>query len=261
MTQFVTSADGTRIAYDSEGTGPVVILIAGAFQFRAFDPTTVEMAAKLASQGLTVVNYDRRGRGESADARSYGLERDIEDIAALIDAHGGRAGLYGSSSGGAIALAAAAAGLPVTRLALWEVPLGDELGSGGAEFLGGLRERIAAGDGDATIEYFMKDMPPQWLEGAKQSPGWPIMTALAPSLEADSEALAWTQSEPRAQLWASVTQPTLVLLGEDTLPLMPPAAESILASLADARLVTIPAAMHEWAIDDLVPVLAEFFSD
>ena len=261
MTKFVTSADGTRIAYDRDGEGPAVILIGGAVQFRGFDPTTVEMARQLAGADFTVINYDRRGRGESAEAKEFSLAHEIEDIASLLDVAGGKAALYGSSSGGAIALAAAAAGLPVTKLALWEVPLGDELGADGAAFLAGVRGRIAGGDGERVVEYYMKDMPPEWLEGAKQSPGWPVMVGIGPSLEPDAEALAWTQSAPRADLWSSVTQPTIAIIGEETIPIMPAAATSIVNALPNAHLIRIPALNHGWEPGVMAPVLAEFLAD
>lgn len=265
MTLYVTSADGTRIAYEEVGSGPPVILVAGAMQFRAFDPTTAEMAQMLASHGFTVVNYDRRGRGESPADAPITLAQTIDDLRALIAAATEGAddavALFGGSSGGAIALAAAASDLPISKLVLWEVPLGDELGSDGEEFLTGLREHIAAGDGEATIEYFMKDMPPEWLEGAKASPGWPIMTAIGPSLEPDAEALAWTQSAPRAELWRDITQPTLVLIGEQTLDLMPPAADSIVAALPNAEKRTIPASDHTWEPRLMALTIAEFLVD
>jgi len=260
MTEFATSADGTHIAYDRYGSGPTVILVGGAFQHRALDPTTTEMARQLASHGLTVVDYDRRGRGESVASGPITLARDIQDIAALIDANGGEAALYGSSSGGSISLAAAAEGLPITKLALWEVPLDDELGTDGAEFLAGLRERIGASNDERVVEYFMQDMPPEWLESSRQSPAWPLMCAAAASLESDAESLAWTQSTPRAELWANVTQPTLVLLGEQTLPFMPAAADSIVKALPNARLRTITAADHQWDPAVMTSVLAEFFA-
>ena len=259
MSDFATSADGTRIAYDRFGAGPTVILVGGAMQYRAFDPLTTEMARKLATHGFTVVDYDRRGRGESVAAGPFTLAQQIDDIAALIEENGGEAALFGGSSGGAISLAAAAAGLPITKLALWEVPLDEELGTGGAEFLAGLRERIAAGNNERVVEYFMSDMPPEWLEGSRQSDAWPKMCAIAPSLEPDAESLAVSQSAPRAELWAKVTQPTLVLLGEETLPFMPAAADSIVGALPNARRRTIPAADHQWDPAVLTPVLAEFF--
>ncbi|KRC59301.1 hypothetical protein ASE14_16240 [Agromyces sp. Root81] len=265
MTEFATSADGTRIAYDRQGSGPPVILVDGAMQFRAFDPVTVEMAKELAGHGFSVVHYDRRGRGESPASPPITLEQTLDDLRALIDEATEGAddavALFGSSSGGAIALAAAASGLPVSKLVLWEVPLGAELGTDGVEFLAGLRERITAGDGDATIEYFMKDMPPEWLEAAKAGPGWPIMTALGPSLEPDSEALAWTQSAARPALWAGVSQPTLVLVGEQTLDLMTPAADSLVASLPHAFRSTVPAADHAWEPKSMALAIARFLVD
>src|SRR5512145_1331912 len=102
----VTSRDGTRIAYDQFGQGPVVILVDGALQYRAFDQGMVQLA-ELLSPYFTVIHYDRRGRGESTDTQPYAVEREIEDIEALVDASGGTAALYGISSGAALAMEAA----------------------------------------------------------------------------------------------------------------------------------------------------------
>ncbi len=134
----------------------------------------------------------------------------------MLDGTDDAVALFGFSSGASIALAAAAAGLPVSKLALFEVPLDPEGGSEGAVFLSELRERIAAGDRAGTLEVYMADMPPEVLEGAKQSPAWPTMLEVAPSLEADAESLAWTQSAPRAELWRGISAPTLVMVGEQT---------------------------------------------
>ena len=263
----VISADGTSIAYDREGVGPVVILIAGAMQFRSFDPVTRAMAGSLARHGFTVIDFDRRGRGESHDASSFTLADTIDDLRAIVTELertgdlGDGVALFGSSSGGAIALAAAAAGLPVTAMVLWEVPLGPEEGTDGAEFLAGLRERIAGDDPDAVIEYFMKDMPREWLEGAKGSPAWPIMVRVGPSLEPDSESLAWAQSAPRRELWGHVIAPTLVLTGEQTLDLMTPAAKSIEATLPNAEHRTIPAADHTWDPHVMATTIADFLHE
>jgi pimeloyl-ACP methyl ester carboxylesterase len=260
MSAFVTSRDGTRIAYDRVGQGPAIILVAAAMLFRGFDPTTAEMGRQLAARGFTVVNYDRRGRGESAEATSFTLQDEIDDIAALLAVVGGEAALFGNSSGGAICLAAAAAGLPLTKLALWEVPLGPENGTDGAAFFAGLRERIAAGDQVGTIEYYMKDMPPEWLAGAKQSPSWPTMVALGHSLAADAESLAWAQSAPHAELWATITQPTVAMIGAQTLPIMPLAADAIVAALPHARRLTIQAANHGWTPEIMASVLGDFLA-
>ena len=109
----VMSADGTAIVYDRAGQGPAVILVDGALCSRAQGPMP-ELAKQLASQ-FTVYNYDRRGRGDSGDAEVYAIEREVEDLAALIDAAGGTAYVYGSSSGAALALRAAASGLPISN--------------------------------------------------------------------------------------------------------------------------------------------------
>ena len=265
MTEFVTSADGTRIAYDVEGSGPPVILIGGAMQFRGFDPVTVEMAHLLAGHGFTVVNYDRRGRGESRADAPITLAQTIDDLRALTDqlteGADDAVALFGNSSGGSIALAAAAAGLPVSRLVFFEVPLDEEGGTEGAEYLAGLRECIAAGDRAGTIEFYMEDMPREWLDGAKQSPAWQLMLDIAPSLEPDAESLAWTQSASRAELWRSITAPTLALVGEETLPTMTSAAASVVASMPNAQTRTIPAANHSWEPRTMALTIAEFLVD
>ena len=265
MTEYVTSADGTRIAYDIEGSGPPVILVAGAMQFRGFDATTRDMAHELAGHGFTVVNYDRRGRGESPADAPITLAQTIDDLRALADelteGADDAVALFGNSSGGSIALAAAAAGLPVSKLVVFEVPLDDEGGTEGAEYLAGLRARIAAGDHEGTVEFYMRDMPSEWLAGAKQSPAWPIMVGIAPSLEPDAESLAWTQSGPRVELWRDITAPTLALIGEETQPIMASAAQSIVASMPNAELRSVPAANHSWEPKRMALTIAEFLVD
>jgi pimeloyl-ACP methyl ester carboxylesterase len=262
MTEYVTSADGTRIAYDIEGSGPPVILIGGAMQFRGFDPTTVEMAHDLAGHGFTVVNYDRRGRGESPADAPITLAQTIDDLRALIDelteGADDAVALFGNSSGGSIALAAAASGLPISKMVFFEVPLDAEGGREGAVFLEELRERIAANDREGTIETYMADMPPEWIAGAKQSPAWQTMLDLGPSLEPDAESLAWTQSAPRSELLAGVAQPTLVLVGEETQPIMTDAAASVVASMPNAQSRTIPASNHQWEPRTMALAIAEF---
>ena len=267
MTEYLDRPDGTRLGYDRNGDGLAVILVAAAMQFRAFDPNTVAMAGLLAADGFTVINYDRRGRGDSVvgpgstDAAGFGLPSEIDDIAALITVAGGSAALFGSSSGGVICLAAAAAGLPVTRIALWETPLGPDGGGDGAAFAAGFRATIDAGGGPASIEYYMKDMPPAWLAGAKSSPAWPVMVQMTPSLIADAEALAWAQSRPRAELWAGIRQPVLALLGAQTLPVMTAAAASIEAALPQARTAIIAGADHGWEPAVIAAALGAFLRE
>jgi len=258
MSRSVTSRDGTRIAFDRVGSGPAVILVAGAFQFRAFDEPTVELAALLAEQGFTVVNYDRRGRGESGPTGPGSLDREIEDVAALVEEVGGAAALYGSSSGAAIALWAATRDIGVTALALWEPPLALE--EEGGAFADELQRLIDAGRHERAVEYFMKDMPPEWLEGSKAGPAWPVMVDIAPSLAGDAVALARSQGggESWEKRWASVTVPTLVLTGAETLPIFPAAAEALVQALPDARWETISAGGHGWEPPVMAAALTSF---
>ena len=246
------------IAYDREGSGPPVVLVAGAFQFRGFDPDTRELAAELGRRGLTAVNYDRPGRGDSPGEPPFTLAGEVAVLRAFA-AELGPVALYGSSSGAAISLAAAAAGVPVTRLVLWEAPVGDDAADSAAADLAGLRAELATGDAERAVLYFMKDMPAEWREGARQGPAWPTMCALAPSLEPDVESIAWTQSGPsRRELLAGVTAPTLVLLGERTLPMFPPAADALAAALPDARQARVAAADHRWELPALADALTGF---
>jgi len=166
----VVSADGTRIAYDWHGSGPAVILVSAAMQFRAFDPATVALAQELADRGFTVLHYDRRGRGESGDTLPYAVERGIEDIGALVEVAGGQAALFGSSSGAVLCLHAAAAGLAISRLVLWEAPLEPDGQGDSGPWLAELQSRLAVGDRAGAVEFYMSDMPVEWLEGAKASP-------------------------------------------------------------------------------------------
>ncbi len=130
----VISQDGTTIAFDRSGQGPAVVLVGGAFQYRAIDPPTAHLAALLAQQ-FTVFHYDRRGRGDSSDTQPYAVEREMEDLEALIKEAGGSAFVFGMSSGGVLALEAAQRGLAITKLALYELPFnsGDEQAHQAAE--------------------------------------------------------------------------------------------------------------------------------
>jgi pimeloyl-ACP methyl ester carboxylesterase len=256
MTEFVETADGLRIAYDREGSGRPLILIGGVGQFRAVDPPTRALTTELASRGFDVVHYDRPGRGDSGGEPPFTLGGEVAALRALVDVVGGRASLYGSSSGGAIALAAAAALPGVERLMLWEVPLGTEEGSDGAEFLAEIKERVVVGDREGTLRRFMAGMPPEWFEHMRNGPQWPLFERMAPSVQADAEALAWAQSAPRAQLWAGITAPTVVLLGSTAFPFFSDAADSIIASLARAERAEIPGADHGWQPADLADHIA-----
>lgn len=260
MTEFATSADGTRIAYDREGSGPAIILVGSANQFRAFDTGTAEVARLLAGAGFTAVTYDRRGRGESTDTLPYDVDREVDDIRALMDVVGGEAALYGSSSGAVLCLWAASAVPGVTKLVLWEPPL--DLDSDGSESLAGLQERLAAGDREGTIAFFMRDMPPQWFEGAKHSPAWPTLLSIAHTLAYDAAVLEKAERGRRTpEEWAAITVPTIVLLGEETQPIFPPAAEAVVATLPNASSRRIDARNHGWEPEVMAAEISEFLTD
>ncbi|MET0843556.1 MAG: alpha/beta fold hydrolase [Mycetocola sp.] len=256
MTEFVESADGTRIAYDIEGSGPAVILVGSANQFRAFDTGSAEVAHLLAANGFTAVTYDRRGRGESTDTLPYDVDREVEDIAALVGVVGGAAALYGSSSGAVLCLWAAAALPGVTKLVLWEPPL--DLESDGSENLAGLQERLAAGDREGTVAFFMRDMPPQWFEGARKSAAWPTLLSIAHTLAYDAAVLEKAERGTFSDLWAGVTVPVIVLIGEETQPIFPPAADAIVAALPNATQRRIDARNHGWEPAVMAKEISDF---
>ena len=256
MTEHVQAPDGTRIAYDRVGAGQPLVLVGGAGQFRAVDPDTRELTAELACRGFDVVHHDRPGRGDSGGEPPFGLAREVAAVGALIDAVGGRAWLHGSSSGGAIALAAAAELPAVERLSLWEVPLGEECGTDGAAYLEAVRACVATGDPEAVWRLYTDGMPPEWFRTMRDGPRWPLYARMAPTLAADAEALAWTQSAPRAELWAAVDVPVLVLLGTGTFPFMAEASDALVRALPRAERAQIRGSGHRWEPADLAARLA-----
>src|SRR5918992_2229810 len=166
----VTSKDGTSIAYDREGSGPAVILVGGAFVDRSENASLATELARL----FTVYNYDRRGRGDSGDTLPYAVEREIEDIEALIAEAGGSAHLYGISSGGALALEAAAAGIAIEELAVYEVPynMADDGPKRHREYAEQLEAFLAEGRRGDAAELFMRTAgaTPGGNTGAKEPP-------------------------------------------------------------------------------------------
>ncbi|MET1052096.1 MAG: alpha/beta hydrolase [Mycetocola sp.] len=259
MTEFATSADGTTIGYDITGSGPAVIMVGSANQFRAFDTGTAEVARRLAGNGFTVLTYDRRGRGESTDTLPYDVDREVEDIGALLAVAGGSAALFGSSSGAVLCLFAAAALTGVTGVVLWEPPL--DLESDGSDELAGLQERLAAGDREGTIAFFMRKMPPPWFEGVRHSPAWPTLLSIAHTLAYDAAVLERAErGESLSTLFAAVAMPVIVLIGEETQPIFPPAAEAIVAALPHATQRRIDARNHGWEPEVMAQEIAQFLT-
>src|SRR5262245_14652384 len=182
----VHSKDGTKIAFDRSGAGPAVILVGGAIQHRSIDPRTAHLAALLA-QTFTVFHYDRRGRGESGDTPPYAVEREVEDIEALIKAAGGAAFLFGNSSSAVLALEAARPsgrpGLAITKLALYEPPfiVDDSRPALPEDYVAQLTELIAAGRRGDAVEYFMTQsvgMAAQFVTPMPTETFWPAVEAV-----------------------------------------------------------------------------------
>ncbi|HEU0181958.1 MAG TPA: alpha/beta hydrolase [Agromyces mariniharenae] len=245
MSEYVTTTFGDRVAYDRRGSGPALVFVAGAGPYRAIDPWTTETAELMAETGVQTVVYDRLGRGESPAEGRIDLDRDLAALEALIEVVGGSAVLCGHSSGCSISLMAAVRGLPVTGLVLWEPPFG-AVDGGAREWADEVERRIDSGDLEGALEHYMKDMPPEWLEGARQSPDYPLYVAQVVSYRADGESLAWVESAPLDELLRDLRMPVEVLLGEETFPELFDAAEAIVAAVPGSRWRQVPGADHSW---------------
>jgi pimeloyl-ACP methyl ester carboxylesterase len=263
MTDTVRSSDGTAIAFDRSGDGPVVILVAGAMSTRS---DAVELASLLAGS-LTVIAYDRRGRGDSGDTLPYAVEREIEDIEALIVAVGGSASLFGHSSGAVLALRAAATGLDIPRLAMYEPPfiVDDSHAPQPEDYVEHLDELLAAGRRGDAVAYFMTDsvgMPAEAVAEMRKNPWWAGMEAVGPTLPYDGRIMADTMRGDPAPLrqWASVAAPALVMDGGASYPFMHAAADAIAAVLPNSERQTLAGQDHGPASEILAPVLIEFFA-
>jgi pimeloyl-ACP methyl ester carboxylesterase len=243
----VTSADGTTIAYQTFGDGAPVILIGGAFN----DRTTMLGVAGVLAPRFTGVVYDRRGRGDSTDNvkdGAYVVEREIEDLAALIEALGGRASLFGHSSGGILALEAVMRGLPVEKVAVYEVPYIPE-GSrtpppaDGYERLTAMLQR---GDTDGAAAHFLIEhvgVPAPMVDQMRAGEGWAYMTAQAPSLPYDAALGGPANEIPRDRL-AAIHIPVLVINGERTWDWMQTAAGAVAEAIPGARHAVLPGQDH-----------------
>jgi pimeloyl-ACP methyl ester carboxylesterase len=259
----VISNDGTVIDYERYGEGPTVVLVGGATQYRGVDERTTRVARLLGERGYGAVDYDRRGRGKSGDTAPWALEREVEDLAAIVGAVGGPAVLYSSSSGATVALAAAAGGLDVVGLALYEPPF--FAGVDHKDKLDRLRELLAAGDNDGALRYNMTSVigvPAAVVDGMAGSPGWPGLVAVAPTLPYDLDAVEAVNQDPDwVARWRGVTVPAVVYSGDRTFPGMPEAADAVAAALPNARRQVLPGQDHGPAPEAIVPVLVDFLRE
>jgi pimeloyl-ACP methyl ester carboxylesterase len=253
----VISRDGTVLAYDRLGDGPPVVLLPGGSVDRM---SNAGLAAEL-SKDFTVYNLDRRGRGDSTDTLPYAVEREIEDITAVIEAAGGSAHLYGSSSGAALALEAAAAGAPVARLALWEPPYFLEPRPELADTARIFHDLVAAGKRDEAAAYFMGTvvgMPPDFVASARQAPWWAGQTKIAHTLEYDARCMGnYGVPVERAQ---SVRVSTIIVDGGASFPFMHETADRLAELIPDAQRATLEGQSHDVDPTLLAPVLKEFFA-
>lgn len=263
--QTVTSRDGTTIAYDRTGTGPAVILITGALGSRAFDPLNAPLAELLAPQ-FTVYQYDRRGRGDSGDTLPYAVDREVDDIEALVGHAGGTGYLYGTSSGAVLALHAARQLPGVTKLAMFEPPfiVDGSRSARPADYLATIEQACAAGDPGEAVAMFMRflGLPDEAIASMQSEPYWPAMAAVGHTLGYDAAVMGDGQTGRAlpADRWSTDT-PTLVVDGDKSEPFLHSAADAIAGLLPDARRHTLTGQDHAVAAEAIAPVLRDFFTD
>lgn len=263
MTDTVRSSDGTTIAFDRSGDGPPLVLVGGALSDRS---VAAGLAGHLAER-FTVIAYDRRGRGDSGDTAPYAVDREVDDLLALIVDAGGSAFVFGHSSGAALALEAAAHGLPIARLALYEPPFivddsGPELPR---DYVTRLEELVSAGRRGDAVEYFMTvavGVPADVVAQMRSEPMWTSMEALAHTIAYDGTVMGdATAGNPQPlQRWASVTIPTLVMDGGASPDWQRNSIRALVDVLPNVQRRTLVGQDHGPADEVLAPALIEFFT-
>jgi pimeloyl-ACP methyl ester carboxylesterase len=255
----VLSKDSTAIVFDRSGEGPPIILVVGAFNER---PAGAPLATFL-SQHFTVFNYDRRGRGESGDTAPYAVEREVEDLAALIAEAGGAAAVFGYSSGAILALEAAARGLAITKLALYEPPyvVGNGEPSESPNHAAHLADLIAAGRRGDAVEYFQTKMvgiPEDVVAQLRHAPFRPALEAMAHTLVYEATIVA-DQSLP-TELAGALTIPTLVIAGGAGAPFMRVTAHALADALPNGQACILEDQTHDIDPSVVGPVLEAFLA-
>ena len=258
----VVSKDGTEIAYEKTGHGFPLILVGGALSDRS---AAVPLAALLAPH-LTVFAYDRRGRGESGDTAPYAVQREVEDIQTLIAEAGGSAFVFGHSSGSVLALEAAARGLAVPKLAMYEPPFmidksRSPLPKDYREHLG---ELLTSGRRGDAVEYFMTiavGVPPEAVAQMRRSPTWTKLETVAHTLVHDQAIMdnCTTGTSLPADRWTTATMPLLVFDGSASPAWLRNAVQALVDILPSARRLTLEGQTHRIDPATLAPVLVEFF--
>jgi pimeloyl-ACP methyl ester carboxylesterase len=259
----LSSPDGTTIAYDTRGEGAALIVVNGALTVHSSGSGS-ELAALL-SPHFTVYGFDRRGRGESGDTLPYAVDREIDDIEALIDRAGGPAFLYGHSSGGPLAMRAAIRlGGKVSKIAMYEPPHNDDLDAqeSWGEYLRKLGQFLSDGRRGEAVALFMRlvGTPDEQIESMRQASFWPSMEAIAPTLAYDHAAIIGERWSAPIDLAARVSVPALVLAGDASLPFMPQTARALSNAMPHGHVRVLEHQTHNVDPGVLAPILEDFFT-
>jgi pimeloyl-ACP methyl ester carboxylesterase len=259
----ILSKDGTAIAVERTGRGPALVFVDGAMCYRASGPSQ-SMAAALAGH-FTVFTYDRRGRGDSSDATPYDVEREVEDLEAVIREAGGQAVVFGVSSGAALALEAASRGLPITRLALYEAPfiVDDSRPALSDDFVPRMKTALAENRRAEAVKMFMKlvGVPGIFIMLMRVMPAWPKLTRIAHTLPYDLAIVGpYQRGLPLSKTrWSGATMPTLVMDGGKSPAWMRTATRALAGVLPNATYRTLDGQTHMVKPYALTPPLVEFF--
>jgi pimeloyl-ACP methyl ester carboxylesterase len=261
----VISKDGAEIAFEKQGKGPAAVLVDGALGYRSF--SSASQLADLLKSHFTVFTYDRRGRGESGNSKPYAVEREVEDIDVLIEAAGGMAFLYGISSGACLALEAAMRlGSRIGKLAMYEPPYDSEEAAQQPwkDYRKQLVELLAADRRGDAVALFMQFVgaSAEMVDGMRQTPMWPLLEAVAPTLAYDAADIGDDRSAPVKRA-AGVKVPVLVMDGGANLTIMPfmhATASALAQAIPHAQHRTLEGQTHDVNVEVLAPVLIEFFT-
>ena len=253
----VVSRDGTKIAYDKQGSGPALILVLGALNKRG----SGKKLARALSDRFTVISYDRRGRGDSGDTKPYAVDKEIDDLEALIDELGGSARLYGHSSGGVLALLSAQRlGKKIAGLALYEIPYDRDPAAQKASdtYRKKVRQLLAEDRRGEAVALFVKSVgvTDKQIEAMQRLPLWKSLMAMAPTLEYDTVEIMeqYPTIDPQ-----TIETPTLVMYGAASPAFMADTAEKLSQAMPNATLRPLEGQTHDVKPDVLAPALAAAF--
>lgn len=261
--ESVISKDGTSIAFDRYGDGPALILVGGATVTRGYQTAL----ATVLGEHFTVYSYDRRGRGDSGDTLPYAVEREIEDLEAMIDAAGGSAFVFGQSSGAVLSLRAAAAGLAIPKLAVYEPPfiVDDSRSPVPTDYVEHLDGLVAADRREDALVYFMTaavGIPEEYVAQMRQDPMFLSSTNVAHTIAYDGRIMGETKfGKPLADKpWCSINVPTLVLDGSESPDWKHAGSQALMSKLPNATYRSLAGQDHGPADDVLAPVLVTFLA-